>query len=63
MRKERSTSDSVGFTGLLSLLFVALKLLGHINWSWWWVLSPLWAPLVIAIVIVLFIAVWKGVNK
>lgn len=27
---------------LLTLLFVALKLTGHIGWSWWWVLSPVW---------------------
>lgn len=27
---------------LLTLLFVALKLTGHIDWSWWWVLSPVW---------------------
>ena len=30
------------FGTLLTLLFVALKLTGHIDWSWWWVLSPLW---------------------
>lgn len=28
--------------GLLTILFVALKLCGVIDWSWWWVLSPLW---------------------
>jgi hypothetical protein len=30
------------FSGLLLVLFIALKLTGHINWSWWWVMSPLW---------------------
>lgn len=38
-----TTSNSgVGFTGLLTVLFIGLKLTGHIDWSWWWVLSPLW---------------------
>lgn len=30
------------FVGLLTIVFVVLKLTGHIDWSWWWVLSPLW---------------------
>jgi predicted tellurium resistance membrane protein TerC len=29
---------------LLTVLFVALKLLHKINWSWWWVLAPTWIP-------------------
>ena len=35
------------FCGNLTIAFIVLKLLGHISWSWWWVLSPLWIPLVI----------------
>ena len=31
-----------GFLSLLALLFIGLKLTGHIDWSWWWVLSPIW---------------------
>jgi len=31
-----------GFFGLLTILFIALKLCGVIAWSWWWVLAPLW---------------------
>lgn len=46
---------SIGFTGLLTILFIALKLTGVITWSWVWVLSPLWIPFVIFLVIV-FIA-------
>lgn len=37
-----SSSGGIGFVGLLTLLFIALKLLDKIDWSWWWVLSPLW---------------------
>ena len=40
-RWERSVESPNAIT-LLTLLFVALKLTGHIDWSWWWVLSPLW---------------------
>ncbi len=37
-----SSSGGVGFFGLLTILFVGLKLTGYINWSWLWVLAPLW---------------------
>ena len=35
----------VGFIGLLTLLFIGLKLSDHIAWSWWWVFSPIWGAL------------------
>jgi hypothetical protein len=38
MNKNKSTG--VGFTGLLQVAFIVLKLCGIINWSWWWVLCP-----------------------
>lgn len=34
------------FFGLLAILFIGLKLTGYIDWSWWWVLAPLWGPAV-----------------
>ena len=37
-----NSSGGVGLGGLLTVLFVGLKLTGNITWSWWWVLSPLW---------------------
>lgn len=42
-----------GFCSLLTVLFVGLKLTDYIDWSWWWVLSPLWLPLVAVLVIAL----------
>jgi hypothetical protein len=41
-QKSSGSSGGIGFAGLLTILFIALKLLGHIGWSWWWVLSPIW---------------------
>ena len=37
-------SGGISFCGLLAVLFIGLKLTGHIDWSWLWVLSPLWIP-------------------
>jgi len=36
-----ASSGGIGFTGLLTIVFITLKLLGKIDWSWWWVLSPI----------------------
>lgn len=53
-------SGGIGFTGLLAIVFITLKLCGIITWSWWWVLAPLWIPfilIVLIILIALFIAI------
>lgn len=39
--KNTTVSCGIGFTGLLTIVFIVLKLLNIINWSWWWVLAPL----------------------
>ena len=39
--------------GVLLVAFIILKLCGVINWSWWWVLSPIWINLIIAIFVIL----------
>ncbi len=49
--KKSSHSNGIGFFGLLTVLFVALKLLDVISWSWWYVLMPLYALPVILIVL------------
>ncbi len=50
----KDTAGGIGFLGLLTLVFITLKLVGYITWSWWWVLSPLWLP-VTALVSILII--------
>ena len=48
--------NSIGFfLPALTLIFIFCKLTGHINWSWLWVLSPIWIPLVIFLVCMLII--------
>lgn len=41
----KQSGFSVTFLQLLTLVFVVLKLTHFINWSWWWVLVPLWGPI------------------
>ena len=68
MRKSVSDSSSaksggIGFAGMLTILFIGLKLTGHINWSWWWVLSPLWISFLLFIVVVLAALILIGIAK
>ena len=44
-----SSSGGIGFCGLLAIVFITLKLCSVIDWSWWWVLAPLWIPAAILI--------------
>lgn len=56
-----TTTGGLGFTGVLTLIFITLKLLNVIDWSWIWVLSPLWIAFLIfvfcASCIILFYAI------
>jgi len=46
-----SSSDGIGFVGLLTVLFIGLKLTNYIAWSWLWVLSPLWISSIFVIIL------------
>ena len=66
MSEESNASKGIGFpsilTSILTIMFIGLKLAGFIEWSWWWVLSPLWiSPILLIIIsIVLIIVYWRG---
>lgn len=59
----QTSSSGIGFSGLLTIVFIVLKLIGYISWSWWWVLSPLWIPfalfIVIAIIVIIIAAIFN----
>lgn len=56
MESER-TILHIPFASILGILFIALKLTGYIDWSWWWVLSPFWIPVIVILVVVIFGAI------
>jgi hypothetical protein len=59
MAESNSTASSggVGFAGLLTILFIGLKLGGVIKWSWLWVLSPLWISFSIGVAILVIVLI------
>ncbi|MBO7079908.1 MAG: hypothetical protein J6W64_08890 [Bacilli bacterium] len=52
---ENNTSGGIGFCGLLTIVFIVLKLCKVISWSWVWVLAPIWIPTLIAIILLLIL--------
>ena len=58
-----SSSGGISFTGLLTVLFVGLKLTNVIAWSWWWVLSPLWIPILLLIIFLIIAAIFTASER
>lgn len=62
MSTSSSSSSGIGFAGLLTIVFIILKLTGSTvvaTWSWWWVISPLWISaglslIILAIVLLIY---------
>lgn len=50
-KSSSSSSSGIGFSGALQVLFIGLKLGEIIDWSWWWVMSPTWIGICIALLI------------
>lgn len=62
--------QGIGFFGLLTILFIGLKLTSVIDWCWMWVVSPLWLPITVVVgiglfisIIVLFVRIMKVIFK
>lgn len=55
------TYRGISFWGVLvvvaTAIFVVLKLLGKITWSWWWVLSPLWISAIVWVILVIILSI------
>jgi hypothetical protein len=60
---NNSPPAGIGFTGLLTILFIALKLLHKVAWSWWWVLSPLWIATAFVVFILIIVAIVAAVKR
>ena len=50
---ENKSNGGNGVLSILLIAFVILKLCHVIDWSWWWVLSPLWIPFILLIIIII----------
>lgn len=62
---DSKRNSGLGLCGVLTIVFVVLKLVGVIDWSWLWVLSPLWinAGIIIILTVIVIIIDSKSKNK
>lgn len=61
MSNKNINYNGIGFCGLLTIVFIVLKLIGYISWSWVWVLSPLWIGWLIAILLIIIFLITKRI--
>lgn len=57
MSQQNTQSGGIGFLGLLTVAFIVLKLTNVIQWSWVWVLSPLWGGAIAVFIILIVVLV------
>lgn len=63
MSTKQSASGGIGLSGATFIVFLVLKLTGHIDWSWWWVTAPLWGVFAaLAVIWAIFGTLWLIVT-
>ena len=60
---SESNSQGSDLAGTVFIVFLILKLAGVIDWSWWWVTSPLWITIALFIVVLLIALLGASLIK
>jgi|SaaInlV_200m_DNA_2_1039689.scaffolds.fasta_scaffold25932_3 hypothetical protein len=63
MKRNETNIQEIGFAGLLTIVFITLKLTGVIEWGWVWVLSPLWISWAFVLGIALMTLIVIGIHN
>ena len=65
---NKKSNSVLSLTAVLFIVFLVLKLTGNIDWSWWWVTSPLWIPFaiifgaILVVVLIIILALIFGMS-
>jgi hypothetical protein len=62
MSDNSNTGGGLGFFSALTILFIGLKMTGYIEWSWWWVLAPIWMTYALAFVAAVVYVILKEIS-
>lgn len=62
-KSSSARSGGVGITTILQVVFIVLKLVHVIDWSWWWVLAPTWISLAFVVVVLIIYCIIKMIVK
>ena len=60
--KNNASSGGLGLAGVLTIVFVVLKLVGVIDWKWIWVLCPLWINLILTVIVIIGVAIYMAYD-
>lgn len=63
MDKNNTSASGLGLSTVLTIVFVVLKLVGTIDWSWWWVLSPILIDLGLALIVLIGWGIWFACRE
>jgi hypothetical protein len=55
--EDKGSGAGIGFAGILFIVFLVLKLCNVIQWSWWWVTSPLWITAILIVIVILIASI------
>ena len=61
--ENNNRKGGIGFCGLLTIVFITLKLCGVIEWSWVWVVAPIWIPLALSLFAAIVIVAVKYLTN
>ena len=59
MAEQVKISGGIGYGGILTIVFIVLKLCGVISWKWIWVLAPMWISMAVVFIVILLFFVWR----
>jgi hypothetical protein len=62
MSENKNDNGGIDLASLLFITFLVLKLTKVITWSWWWVTSPLWIPLIIGLIFVIILGIFTSLK-
>lgn len=57
-----NNSNGFSLSLIIFVVFLTLKLSGVIDWSWWWVISPLWIPFALVLVVIGIISIFALIS-
>ena len=60
---NKAKQGGLGIVSVLTIVFIVLKLLGVIKWSWIWALSPIWISAVIVVAVFSVILIGGRIKK
>lgn len=61
-QKDVTLVSGCSVDGVVGIVFIILKLVGVINWSWWWVTAPFWIPIALYLIVIVVIVIIAGIK-